>query len=63
MINKDEDFVFIAFQVVAPSFKSFNNSQELLIVSLVPSLSRDYLLREKSYWMLLTIFRLRKNWV
>ncbi len=27
MISKDEDLVFAAFQVVAPSFKGFNNSQ------------------------------------
>ncbi len=49
MVSKDEDLIFAAFQVVAPSFKVFNNSQELLIVSLVPSLSGDHLLREKGY--------------
>ncbi len=27
MVSKDEDLVFAAFQVVAPSLKSFNNSQ------------------------------------
>ncbi len=49
MVSKDEDLVFAAFQVVAPSFEGFNNSQELLIVSLVPSLSGDHLWREKGY--------------
>ncbi len=47
IVSKDKDLVFATFQVVTPSFKGFNNSQELLISSLVPSLSRDYLLREK----------------
>ncbi len=45
MVSKNKDLVFAAFQVVAPSLKGFNNSQELLIVSLVLSLSEDHLLR------------------
>ncbi len=49
MVSKDKDLVFVAFQVVALSLKGFNNSQELLIVGFVPSLSRDHLLREKGY--------------
>ncbi len=49
MVNKDEDLVFVAFRVVVPSLKCLNNSQELLIMSLVPSLSGDHLLREKGY--------------
>ena len=32
MVNEDENLVFVAFQVVVPSFKNFNNNQELLIV-------------------------------
>ena len=44
MVNKDKDLVFAAFQVVVPSLKSFNNSQEFLIVSLVSSLSENHLL-------------------
>ncbi len=63
MVSKDKDFIFAAFQVVAPSLKGFNNSQKLLIVSLVPSLSRDHLSREKGYWMPLTNFGFRKNWI
>ncbi len=58
MVSKDEDLVFTAFQVVAPSFKGFNNSQELLIISLVLSLSKDHLLREKGYWVPLANFGL-----
>ncbi len=49
MVSKDKDLIFVAFQVVALSLKSFNDSQELLILSLVPSLSGDHLLREKGY--------------
>ncbi len=49
MVSKDENLVFAAFQVVAPSLKGFNDSQELLIVSFVLSLSGDHLSREKSY--------------
>ncbi len=49
VISKDKNLVFVAFQVVVLSFKSFNNSRELLIVSLVLSLSGDHLLKEKGY--------------
>ncbi len=59
MVSKDKDLEFAAFQVVAPSLKGFNNSQELLIVGFVPSLSKDYLLREKGYWVPLANFGLR----
>ncbi len=60
MVSKDNDFVFAAFQVVAPSLKSFNNGQELLIVSLVPSLSENHLLKKKGYEVPLANFRLRE---
>ncbi len=59
VINEDEDLVLVAFKVVAPSLKYFNNGQELLIVSLVLSLSRDHLSREKGYWKPLANFELR----
>lgn len=51
MVNEDKDLIFAAFQVVAPSFKSFNNSQQLLIVSLISSLGKDHLLREQGHWI------------
>lgn len=60
VISEDEDLVFTAFQVVAPSLKDFNNSQKLLIVDLLPSFDRDYFLREKDYWMPLANFGLRE---
>ncbi len=63
MVSKDEEFVFAAFQVVAPSLKSFNNSQKLLIIGFVLSLSGDHLSREKSYWMSLANFRCRRIWI
>ncbi len=59
MVNKNEDLVFAAFQVVAPSLKGFNNSQELLIVGFVPSLSGDHLPREKGYGVPVANFGVR----
>ncbi len=59
MVSKNEDLVFTAFQVVTPSLKGFNNSQELLIVGFVPSLSGDHLLKEKDYWVPLANFGFR----
>lgn len=35
------------FQVVVPSFKSFSNSQKILIITLVSSLYKDYLFQKK----------------
>ncbi len=63
MVSKDKDLVFLAFQVVVLSLKGFNDSQELLIVSLVPSLSGDHLLREKGYWVPLANFGFRRIWI
>ncbi len=60
MVSKDENLVFAAFQVVVPSLKGFNNSQELLIVGFVPSLNGDHLSRKKGYWVPLANFGLRK---
>ncbi len=60
MVSKGKDFIFAAFQVVALSLKSFNDSQEFLIVGFLPSFNGDYLLRKKDYWVLLANFGLRK---
>lgn len=49
IIGKDKDLVFIVLYVVTPSFEDFNNSQEFLIVSLVPSFGGDYFLKKKGY--------------
>ncbi len=46
MVGENEDLVFAAFQVVAPSLEGLNDGQELLIVSLIPGLSRNHLSRE-----------------
>ena len=48
-VNENEDLVFAAFHVLAPSFEGFNDSQELLIMSLVPSLCKNYLSGEKDH--------------
>ncbi len=63
VVSEDEDLVFAAFQVVAPSLKGFNDSQELLIMGFVPGLSGDHLLREKGYWVPLANFGIRRNWI
>ena len=60
MVSKDGDLVFLAFQVVAPSLKNFNNSQKLLVVSFILSLSKNNFLREKSYEMQLINLGFRK---
>ena len=57
VVRRDKNIVIATFQVVAPSFKGLNNSQELLIVAFIADLSGDYLLREKSYGVSLTNFR------
>lgn len=49
VVGKNKDLIFATLQIVAPSFKDFNNSPELLIVSLIPSLGGDHFSREKSY--------------
>lgn len=47
IVSKDKDFILAAFKVVASSLKSFNSSQELLIVGIVLNLSRNHVLRKK----------------
>lgn len=54
IINKNKD---PAFQIVIPSIKGFNNSQELLVVSFIANLGRDNFLKKKDYWILFTNFR------
>ena len=49
VVYKDEDFVFVMFQVVVPSLQSLNNGQEVLIISFAIGLSENYLSKEKSY--------------
>ena len=48
-VNKIKNLVFAAFQIVAPSFKSSNNNQEFLVMTLIPSLSEDHFLRKNGY--------------
>ncbi len=43
-----------AFEVVPSSFECFNDYQQLTVVSLIPSLRKIYLSREKGYRMPLT---------
>lgn len=45
MVSEDENLMFIAFHIVAPSLKGLDNSQNFTIVSYIPSLCRNYLSR------------------
>lgn len=49
MVNKDENFVFTAFQIVVLSFKDFNDGQELLIMDFISSFCKNYLFKKKGY--------------
>ena len=49
IVGKNKNLIFAASQIVIPGFKSFNNSQKLLFMSFVASLSGNYFLRKKTY--------------
>ena len=54
LVRKDEDLIFGAFQIVAPSLEDFNNSQKFLIVSFVISFYYNHLPRKEGYGIPLT---------
>lgn len=60
IVNKNKDFVFVALQIMIPSLKSLNNNQKCLILSLIPSLNKDYF-SKKNYFILLTNFKFKKK--
>ncbi len=62
VVSEDKDIVFSAFHLVAPSLEGFNDSHELLIVSLVPSLWRNHLSGENGHWVPLANFGLSEIW-
>lgn len=53
IIVEDKNLEFAVFQVVASSFKTFNNGQDFFIISFVPSLYLDHFFKKKGYRMLL----------
>lgn len=63
MAGEDKNFMLAVFQIVVPYLECFNNSQELTIISFIPSLCKNYLSGEKSYWVPLANFRSWKNWI
>ena len=63
IVNKDKDLIIVVFQIIAPSLNDENDSQELLIISLILSLSGDHFLRKKGYWVLWTNFGFGKIWI
>ena len=48
VVHKNKDLVFAAFQVMAPSLKSLNNGQEVMIVGLIAGLSGDHFSKKKA---------------
>ena len=57
MIGENKNFVFAVFKRMLPSFKSFNNSKKLSIMSFMPSFSQYHLSRKVSHWILLIRIR------
>lgn len=43
MVSEHDNFVLTAFKVMPPILEGLNDSQELSIVSFIPSLSRKHL--------------------
>lgn len=41
IVNKNKNLIFTAFQVIASSFKGFNNSQKFFIIGFVAYLSQN----------------------
>ena len=48
MISKDEDLVFVVFQVMVSSFKNLNNGWEFLIVDCVLRFCQNHLFKKKT---------------
>lgn len=63
VINENNIFVFVAFKIMVPSFKGFNNSQELLILHFILGFSQNHLFRKKSHQVQLINFRLNKIYI
>lgn len=59
MFDKNEDLVFITFQLITPSLKGLDNSKKLFIVSFILGFNYNHLSREKSYQMLLPNFGIK----
>lgn len=55
IISEDKNLIFVVFQVIILSLEIINNSQKLLIISLILSLCRNYLFQNIGYYVLLTI--------
>ncbi len=49
MVCKHQNFMLVALQILFPGLEDFNNSQQLAIVGLIPTLYRNHLLGKKGY--------------
>lgn len=61
LVCNNKNLVFATLQVVMPSFKSFKDSQEFLVISFIAGFGKDYLQRKKNYRISLTNFGLKKS--
>lgn len=61
IIDEDNKLIFVVFQVVTLSLNSINNSQNLLIISFILSLCRNYVFQDIGSRVIFIIFRLRKT--
>lgn len=43
IVDKDKNFMFATFQIVAPDFNSFDNGLKLIIIGFIPCFSQNYL--------------------
>lgn len=48
VIYKKKNLIFTIFQIVPPSFKSFDNCQKVVIISLVSNFYRYHLSKKKN---------------
>lgn len=56
VVNEDKNLMLIAFQISTSSFKGFNNSQKLTIISFLSSLCKNHLFEKKNaiecHWLM-----------
>ena len=57
IINKDKNFIFAIFKVVALGFVSFNNSYKLCILSFLSNINKNHFFRKIDYQKSLTKIR------
>lgn len=49
IVGQHENFKLTALQLVTPDFKNFNNSQELTVMSFIPTFGQNHLYQKVDY--------------